>query len=427
MRVRVRDERGATIIFVALALMAIMGMVVMTVDVGALLSTRRRLVRASDAAALAAAQSCAAGDLLLALDAPAQADSIATANVSGAARTAYSEQDCGTRSSGSVTVTYRSDQSMVFAPIIGGARSRTLTATSTAVWGPAGGGRPIPVEFAIEATGVLPCVTQAIGSACAYWWDNSVDHDLANSSNWGLMNLDTWGTTPDASCPAPGASQMRDWIENESASVVLSPVPPTYVCVTSGHQTQTWFDALASRIGGALDYFPINDPPQMVQTSGKEKYAIIGFTTLQIEAVLKGNDPAAVGTAGQAGHCLVSQNFTALLTFDLDAAGCVPGPVDQVANLTVWKKIGNNTITYLPGVDYLYDSGTHVITWLATPVKSVAVEFDWQIAGSGGACGARPPDPNAICLVASYQGAQFGGTAPGLGMDLGVRAIRLAG
>ena len=42
-----------------LALIAIMGMLVLTIDVGGLLLKRRAMVNASDAAALAAAQSCA--------------------------------------------------------------------------------------------------------------------------------------------------------------------------------------------------------------------------------------------------------------------------------------------------------------------------------------------------------------------------------
>ena len=43
---------------VAICLVAVMGMVALTVDVGSLLLRQRALVNASDAAALAAAQSC---------------------------------------------------------------------------------------------------------------------------------------------------------------------------------------------------------------------------------------------------------------------------------------------------------------------------------------------------------------------------------
>src|SRR5918996_427081 len=49
-------ERGATAVIVTLSLLAIF---VLTVDVGQLLFQRRAMVNASDAAALAAAQTCA--------------------------------------------------------------------------------------------------------------------------------------------------------------------------------------------------------------------------------------------------------------------------------------------------------------------------------------------------------------------------------
>ena len=50
------NERGAATAMVAISLIAIMGMVVLVVDVGGLLTLRRRIVAASDAAALATAQ-----------------------------------------------------------------------------------------------------------------------------------------------------------------------------------------------------------------------------------------------------------------------------------------------------------------------------------------------------------------------------------
>ena len=62
---------------VALSLIAIFSMLVLTVDVGGLLLARRAMVNASDAAALAAAQSCASAEDTL--DPEAQADAYADA------------------------------------------------------------------------------------------------------------------------------------------------------------------------------------------------------------------------------------------------------------------------------------------------------------------------------------------------------------
>src|SRR3954470_2764520 len=52
------DQSGVTMVIVALCLIALMGMLVLVVDVGGLLWNRRAMVNASDAAALAAAKSC---------------------------------------------------------------------------------------------------------------------------------------------------------------------------------------------------------------------------------------------------------------------------------------------------------------------------------------------------------------------------------
>ena len=76
------DEHGATAVIVVLSLLALFGLIVLTVDVGQLLFQRRGMVNASDAAALAAAQTCAGLDDT---DSPeAMADAFALNNVGNA-------------------------------------------------------------------------------------------------------------------------------------------------------------------------------------------------------------------------------------------------------------------------------------------------------------------------------------------------------
>ena len=83
-RLRLRRDDGATAVIVVLTLLALLGVIVLTVDVGQLLFKRRAMVNASDAAALAAAQSCAG---LADSDSPdAMADAFAANNVSSATR-----------------------------------------------------------------------------------------------------------------------------------------------------------------------------------------------------------------------------------------------------------------------------------------------------------------------------------------------------
>ena len=409
-------------VIVAVALFAIMGMAVLVVDVGGLLTLRRSMVTAADAGSLAGAQSCAGNHPE---EAMTQSDSFAIDNQSNAFRKTYSAPNCGTSSSGEVAVSYAAPKELTFAPLLGYPDERDVSASATAIWGPSGGDTPVPIEFAIDPQGHIPCAFQEIGTRCNYWWDNSADHDLTNNSNWGFMNLATAGTTAGASCPNSGTNDRRDWIVgNGSAPITIPKGGFTYVCVDSGHSSSSWLAGLQSQIG-KIKHFPVNDPSRMVRTSGKEKYAIIGFVALRVDAVLKGNDPDAVGTPGESGHCAVSRTFTPQSSYDLDASGCFTS-ADSISNLVLSKKSKGKTTTYVLGKDYTFDPNTHVITWFTGNTTGVTVAFDWARMGQSGACGSRSPDPNAICLVASWQGLQIGGSNPGNGQDFGLRSVRLS-
>src|SRR5437763_341032 len=88
-----RGEEGATLAIVAISLIAILGMVVLTVDLGALLVKRRSMVNAGDAGALAAAETFAQGLAQPGTNegpAQQQADDLATQNVSNAVRDSFS-------------------------------------------------------------------------------------------------------------------------------------------------------------------------------------------------------------------------------------------------------------------------------------------------------------------------------------------------
>lgn len=428
MRVRVRirkrrdysDESGVTIVIVTMAVMAICGMLVLVVDVGGLLTLRRQMVTAADSAALAAAQSCAADQPEEASD---QADLLATSNQPEATRQGFETTGCGTASSGSASVEYSAPKTLAFAPILGYPDERPVPAEATAIWGPTGGDTPMPIEFSINAAGEIPCAYQEIGTECNYWWDNSNDHDLTSSSNWGFMNLATAGIAPDASCPNAGSNDRRDWIYGNTDAPLMIGDPQTYVCVDSGHSTSSWLGALKDEVG-KIKHFPVTNPAAMIRTSGKEKYAVVGFVALRLDAVLKGNDPEAVGTQGLSGRCSGTHSFGPSSSFDVDSLGCYSS-ADTIDNLVLQSGRGNKRTTYIEGTHFTFDPISHVITWFTTPVQNVSVSFDWAQAGSAGKCGSRPPDPNAICLSASWQGVQVGGSLPGNGADFGLRAIRL--
>src|SRR5918994_2912301 len=105
-------ERGATAVIVVISLFALLGLVVLTVDVGQLLFKRRAMVNASDAAALAAAQSCAG--LSDSDDPYALANVFATENVSIASGGIIDIEGCDGPAFGHVTVEYEMDQDLFF-------------------------------------------------------------------------------------------------------------------------------------------------------------------------------------------------------------------------------------------------------------------------------------------------------------------------
>jgi hypothetical protein len=237
------------------------------------------------------------------------------------------------------------------------------------------------------------------------------------------MNLESAGVSADASCPNSGANDRAEYInETDRAPIAIGSDGYTLVCVDSGHAGSNWYDALLDQIG-EIKYFPVNDPDRMVRTSGKEKYAIIGFVALRVDDVLKGNDPAAIGTAGGSGHCQVTQSFTPGMELDLDNLGCA---TDGLMNLTLERGSGRNRTVFNNPGHYTFDASTNVVRWFAGAENNVRVEWDWATAGTPGKCGSRSSDPNAVCLVTSWQGIQVAGSLPGNGQDFGLRAVRLS-
>src|SRR5436190_704926 len=157
------NERGAVVVIVALSLIAIVGMVVLVVDVGGLLYQRRQMVSASDAAALAAAQSCAlgatvAGDPETTADAISQQNLPSSVGVSGGimhgtfSNGADQTTGCLTDAKGHVTVQYQSQHALWFGGIFGSGPVN-ITTQATAEWGPAGSGWPVPFIVTFDSAG----------------------------------------------------------------------------------------------------------------------------------------------------------------------------------------------------------------------------------------------------------------------------------
>ncbi len=464
--VRLREERGAVLPIVVLSLIAIFGMVVLTVDVGGALSKRRSMVNGSDSAALAAAQSFAmrAEAVCGSSESGAQtrADQFATSNVSGTTRLLGSagwQTDCAAQT---VKVGYGVDQQLFFAPVLGFGNTTPVRTTATAKWGPPSGGAALPVELDPATTnsciypGGTPGTTFNAPKVCdtGYWFDNG---DLTNSG-WGMMNLSAWGVDPAASCDnSGGASDLAGWIDQSNPLLVhlvgtTGPngysSPPTYVCTTDGGKTPNWVTSLQKWATVYQDWvaagkplndpahpvpptflFPINDPSQMIYgpPTSIQKYAIVGFAPMQIVAIYDvGKDPNAA--IGGSYTCTATYSFpsfgssvdlaTAALT--QSTGGACPGvtPRSQIVVKSVTPATGGKAYA-TPG-DYTV-SGS-VLTW-SKAAATVNVTFDYR---SGGACPGHTADPNSFCLLLAWGGPAILGEGPttGYGPAMTVQLVK---
>ena len=454
-----RSEEGAVAIIVTLGLLVIFGMTALVVDVGGLLTTKRRMVSAADAAALAAAQSCATNK---GLQATAQADALAKENVDSATQLAApTYTGCSsTSSSGSVDVSYTTMADLAFAPVLGLPNQTDVPAGAKAIWGPTGGGASVPLQLNANSDGSFPCTTT--GTECNIYFDNKFD--TASSSDWGFLSLDTssggWptsvaGNSTTRTCPAPGTNDIRDWITGGGVEVSLVQDPslgPTYVCARDGQMGSSsglMFDTLKTMID-KIFLFPVNQPPK-IEINGREKYAIVGFIPLMITAIYAGDDPAAYGSPADAGDCTERKSFSPGPASSKYPAGplqdgCAiahppPGQVDSTPTVYCGDQVDASQVA-TPGVEYTWDAITRIVTWLfpAKPCgqqkgnpkpggsQTATIAFHWTSPAVDGTCaGVFAPDPNAFCITTEFAGPLVTGTNPNPDApDFGARAIRLS-
>lgn len=205
------SERGAVAIIVTLCLVAIMAMLMLTLDVGTLLLSRRAMVNAADAAALAAAQSCGlrAGKP----DADGQIVKYAQDNSGGSyvAPLPTYTPNCDA-SSGTVTVRLKTDQSLAFAPVLGFSDKATVGTTATAVWGGSGSTEHV-APLMLSANRLTDCQippppgVPLVPKICSFWWNNGTGGPPSGSAldnaEWGTLDLNEWNVlgTPNATPP----------------------------------------------------------------------------------------------------------------------------------------------------------------------------------------------------------------------------------
>ncbi|MEX1047517.1 MAG: pilus assembly protein TadG-related protein [Actinomycetota bacterium] len=425
---RADDERGATIVIVALLLVVIFGMVVLVVDVGGLVTLRAEMIRASDSGALAAAQSCGTGE---SGNAPTNADEFAISNEPSIADLPnpvvyeYGPEGCSI-GGGTVTVEYQAPIEFVFAPILGFDGSRPVSAEATAVWKPAGRANPVPFVANSEAFGTTSCEIDLNdlenvpeGTSCNLLFDN----DLFQGSVFGSLNLNKWGVDANLDCSNKDLDDNRHYAsvggyDGPLETLELNFPNPTYVCAGDGLSDSLYQD-LENQIGNKLT-FPITQPPFIMQANKIDKFNVVGFAVLQLDAVLDAHEAGGQGLT----NCRVDHDFGANDVINLETLGdgaCFTGadPGLQIESAPVLN--GNNPPCCVEGQHYAYDSTTHEITFGPEAHSDVGVEFDFSIEGE---CGTPPPNASARCIVTSWVGGKIGPSG-GDGTFGGLNQIRL--
>lgn len=139
---RLRDERGAVGVVVALLMVPLLGFAALAIDVSAIYAERQQLQTGADAGALAIAQDCGRG----ACGTPSStAQALAASNLDHGTSTAT----ITALTSAKVTVRNGGVKKHWFAPVLG-VSSSTLTASATVAWGsPTGGTAVLPLAFSL--------------------------------------------------------------------------------------------------------------------------------------------------------------------------------------------------------------------------------------------------------------------------------------
>jgi hypothetical protein len=320
------DEEGAVLVIITLSLIALFGMMVLVVDVGSLLYTRRALVNAADAAALAAAQSCGQKEGIG--TANAQANQYTVANQSGASVAfgfPHYFPSCDSPA-GLVTVRVTTERPLFFAPVLGFDSDTAVVTEAIASWGGAGIGEKVaPLMLSADRLHSADCdippadPEAAEGRICSFWWNNSsngqTEPDLANAE-WGTLDLLKWDVPPSVNCDNSTPPQFEEWmLEGYFLPLPInSPNPPqhTYVCRGQGNFGQALeTDIRAAKDAGDPLFFPVNQPSSQIDSNGDvctpemfastncavDKYDIIGFARLYIVDILGGGNQRAEAAA----------------------------------------------------------------------------------------------------------------------------------
>jgi putative Flp pilus-assembly TadE/G-like protein len=257
---RLRDEeQGAVLAMVAISLIVLIGMAVLTFDLGHGVALKRNMVNAADAGALAAARECglANGEA----SAKAAAGVLVGDNNTSAKVTGFKINPSPAVCSGAgnpdpdghntVTVTVTVPQEYFFAQIFG-FKGGQVVASATAEWTMELSG---PAPLKVEALKVDECLAGGTGSHCYVGYQD-------DSAQYGWLNFpEGWPEkgepNPPTSCPSSGgANDLKDYVgQMGTGTSGFGPTVwnvPVWVCAKDGknssalHAISDWIDTVGN-------------------------------------------------------------------------------------------------------------------------------------------------------------------------------------
>jgi Flp pilus assembly protein TadG len=289
---RLRDEeQGAVLAIVAISLIVLIGMAVLTFDLGRGVALKRNMVNAADAGALAAARECGLAngkDSAMAAASELAGDNNTSATVTGFQINPNDGVCSGAGNpdpdgKNTVTVTVSVPQEYFFAQIFG-VDGGTVVASATAEW-TTGLTNPAPVK--IDQLKVQECLDEGEPNSegMVDCWFTFEKGGQPLNSDWGWLNLpEGWPVKGQDQNPlkcssqAGGAKDLGDYIGGMggmgTGGAALPPLwdetgggnPPTYVCSATGHKArnvediQQWVNnvqALMNQVPPKLESEPV--------------------------------------------------------------------------------------------------------------------------------------------------------------------------
>jgi uncharacterized membrane protein len=294
---RARGEGGQAIVFVVIALSAMVLMAALVIDGGSWRRTQRQVQTAADAAALAGAQ-----DIPNQTNARSTALNYAQQNFSGIAAPTVTFP-----SSGEIDVVAQKPVSGIFMPALNAtARAHARAQVSVPLF--MKNVAPVAVKNSVACAVTNPgCYGQTVTL--------TFDESQVASSTIGLINLSCHSTASTAcgSSSGIGGSQLKDWIDNGYHDAL--PANQWYG-VKTGETVGPVKQGFTDRVGVPL-FFPVFD--QTANSGSNYFFHVIGWAAFVI-------DPNGI-VWGPQGRTLTG-HFTTYTATDLAAGDPISGATD---------------------------------------------------------------------------------------------------